>query len=132
MRRELIVSLVLTLVMMLFSVVPPAAAQRTTATFAGIATDTSGGVLPGADVELSNEGTGIVDRQVTSATGEFIFNYVPGGTYTLTIAISGFRTYKASGISSGTAQNVRRMFQFEVGAARGAAAAGPFQLLMPR
>ncbi len=80
MRRELIVSLVLTLVVMLFTLVPPAAAQRTTATFAGIVVDTSGGVLPGADVALTNEDTGIVERQVTSTTGEFIFNYVPGGS----------------------------------------------------
>ena len=115
MRRERLVSSALTLIVMLFSLVPPAAAQRTTATFAGVVTDTSGGVLPGTDVELSNEGTGIVERQVTSETGEFIFNYVPGGTYTLTISISGFRTYKASGIALGAAQNLRRTFQLEVG-----------------
>lgn len=93
----------------------PAWAQRTTATFAGIVTDNSGGVLPGVDVELSNEGTGIVERQVTSMTGEFIFNYVPGGTYTLSISITGFKTYKATGISLGAAQNVRRTYQLEVG-----------------
>ena len=88
----------------------PAWAQRTTATFAGIVADNSGGVLPGADVALTNEGTGIVERQVTSATGEFIFNYVPGGTYTLTIAIAGFKTFTAKGISLGAAQSVRRTF----------------------
>ena len=43
----------------------PALAQRTTATFAGIVVDNSGGVLPGADVALTNEGTGIIERQVT-------------------------------------------------------------------
>jgi hypothetical protein len=32
-------------------------AQRTTATFAGILTDPSGAVLPGAEVQLINEGT---------------------------------------------------------------------------
>ena len=48
--------------------VAPAQAQRTTATFAGIVVDTSGGVLPGADVELTNEQTGITERQVTSTT----------------------------------------------------------------
>jgi outer membrane receptor protein involved in Fe transport len=66
MRRELIVPRVLILVVTLFGLVPSTAAQRTTATFAGIVSDTSGGVLPGTDVELSNEGTGIVERQVTS------------------------------------------------------------------
>jgi outer membrane receptor protein involved in Fe transport len=93
-----------------------ARAQRNTATFAGIVVDTSGAVLPGADVALVSEGTSIVERQVTSATGEFVFNYVPGGSYKLTISIPGFKTYTAQGISLGAAQNVRRTFQLEVGA----------------
>jgi hypothetical protein len=93
----------------------PAWAQRTTATFAGIVVDTSGGILPGADVELTNEETGIVERQVTSATGEFIFNYVPGGTYTLALSIAGFKTHTSKGISLGAAQTVRRRFELEVG-----------------
>jgi len=93
----------------------PAQAQRNTATFAGIVVDTSGAVLPGADVTLTSEGTGITDRQVTSATGEFVFNYVPGGSYKLTISIPGFKIYTAEGISLGAAQNVRRTFQLQVG-----------------
>src|SRR5215510_15255503 len=91
-------------------------AQRNTATFAGIVVDTSGGILPGADVTLTNEGTGIVERQVTSPTGEFVFNYVPGGSYKLTISISGFKTFTAQGISLGAAESVRRTFRLEVGA----------------
>ena len=87
MHRLLAVSIVSAL--LLFSGAP-AWAQRTTATFAGIVVDTSGGVLPGADVELLNEQTGITEHQVTSVTGEFIFNYVPGGTYTLVISLSEF------------------------------------------
>jgi Carboxypeptidase regulatory-like domain/TonB dependent receptor-like, beta-barrel len=91
-------------------------AQRTTATFQGIVVDPSGGILPGADIALTNEGTGIVEHQVTSATGEFQFNYVPGGSYTLAIAIDGFRTQTVKGIVLGAAQNVRRRFELEVGA----------------
>ena len=101
---------------LLFLCAAPAGAQRTTATFAGIVVDTSGGVLPGADVELTNEQTGITERQVTSTTGEFIFNYVPGGTYTLVISLSGFKTHTSKGISLGAAQSVRRRFDLEVGA----------------
>ena len=63
--------------------------------------DTSGGILPGADVVLTNEGTGIVERQVTSATGEFLFNYVPAGSYTLAISISGFKTLDGQGDLAG-------------------------------
>ena len=114
MRRRLVV--VVSLMSLLLSgLAAPALAQRNTATFAGIVVDTSGAVLPGADVSLTSEGTGIVERQVTSATGEFLFNYVPGGSYKLTISIPGFKTYTAQGISLGAAQNVRRTFQLEVG-----------------
>ena len=90
-------------------------AQRTTATFQGIVVDSTGALLPGADVALTNEGTGIVERQVTSATGEFQFNYVPGGTYTVFIMIPGFRSYTGKGIVLGAAQDVRQRFQLEIG-----------------
>ena len=112
-RRLIVVSSLATLAFSYVAV--PAAAQRNTATFAGIVVDTSGAILPGADVTLTSEGTGIVERQLTSSTGEFVFNYVPGGSYKLTISISGFKTYTAAGISLGAAQNVRRTFQLEVG-----------------
>jgi len=52
-------------------------AQRTTATFAGILTDPSGAVLPGAEVQLINEGTNAVAMQLTSEIGEFLFDRKP-------------------------------------------------------
>jgi len=113
MRRGLIAAVFV--VYVLAGVASPVFAQRNTATFSGIVLDTSGGILPGADVTLVSEGTGIVDRQVTSSTGEFVFNYVPGGSYRLTITLTGFKTYTAQGISLGAAQNVRRTFRLEVG-----------------
>jgi len=102
-------------ILVAFLAAVPASAQRTTATFAGLVVDTSSAVLPGADVELINEQTGVTERQVTSATGEFIFNYVPGGTYTLNLSIAGFKAVTVKGISLGAAQNVRRTFQLEIG-----------------
>lgn len=95
----------------------PAWAQRTTATLAGLVVDTSGGALPGATVELVNEDTGVAEQpQVSGATGEFVFNYVPVGKYTLTITLPGFKTYKSTGTQLGAAQNVRRKYELEVGA----------------
>jgi hypothetical protein len=91
-------------------------AQRTTATFAGIVVDASGGILPGVNVTLTNEGTGIVEEQVTSAVGEFVFNYVQPGSYTMVISITGFKTYAAKGLVLGAGQTVRRQFALEVGA----------------
>src|SRR5689334_15467718 len=77
--------------------------QRTTATFAGVVTDGSGAVLPGADVEMVNEGTSAVMQQVTNETGEFIFNFVPVGTYTLKIGMMGFKTFESRSIPLGGA-----------------------------
>src|SRR5262245_22123672 len=91
-------------------------AQRTTATFAGIVTDPTNAVLPGATVQLINEGTNNVTEKITSETGEFLFDYVPVGTYTLKIGLPGFKTYESRGMTLGGAQNVRRTFVLEVGA----------------
>jgi hypothetical protein len=91
-------------------------AQRTTATFAGIVQDSTDAVLPGAEAELINEGTSAPLQRVTNETGEFVFDFVPAGTYTLRIRLPGFRTYESRGIVLGAAQNVRRTYTLEVGA----------------
>src|SRR3989454_7799334 len=89
--------------------------QRTDATFAGVVTDPSGAVLPGAEIQLINERTAAVLQQVSSETGEFVFNFVPVSTYTFKIVMPGFRSYENRGIPLGAAQNVRRTYVLEVG-----------------
>src|SRR5438128_1010289 len=91
--------------------------QRTTATFAGIVVDPTSAVLPGAEIEIINEGTAALTQQVTSETGEFVFNFVPAGTYTLKITLPGFRTYESRGIPLGAAQNVKGVMPAEYGSA---------------
>ena len=69
---------------------PVLLAQVTTATFYGIVTDPTGAVVAGAEATLTNEGTQGVLRQTADASGEFAFNFVPAGTYTLRVQASGF------------------------------------------
>jgi hypothetical protein len=72
--------------------VPPAHAQSTTGNLAGIVSDESGGVLPGATVTAVHEPTGTRYSDVTSAGGEFdILNVRVGGPYTVTATLSGFK-----------------------------------------
>src|SRR5215472_7736882 len=78
-----------------------ALAQRTAATFAGIVQDSSGAVLPGVEASLTNEGTSTVLQSVTNETGEFLFDFVPPGTYTLKLALSGFKAYESRGMPLG-------------------------------
>src|SRR5438552_8672359 len=89
--------------------------QRTDATFAGVVKDPSGAVLPGADIQLINEGTAAVLQQTSGETGEFVFSFVPVSTYTLKIVMPGFRSYESRGIPLSAAQNVRRTYTLEVG-----------------
>ena len=72
----------------------PAAAQDT-GTVSGTVLDSSGQVVPGAAVTLTNEATGDV-RAATSGTetGAFVFRAVPPGTYTVRIELQGFRTFE--------------------------------------
>lgn len=91
-------------------------AQRTDATFAGVITDSSGAVIPGAEVQIINEGTNATTQQLSNETGEFVFNFVPVGNYTLRIAMPGFKSYESKSIPLGAAQNVRRTYVLEVGA----------------
>jgi hypothetical protein len=70
----------------------------------GAVTDPSGAVIPGAAVEAMNNATGVILKTVTSSGGEFEFQDLPLGTYTVTVTGTGFRTEKVANvpISAGT------------------------------
>src|SRR5262245_17078588 len=89
----------LILVVLLFAMLSNVSlAQRTTAIFGGIVQDPTGAVLPGAEAQLVNEGTSASIQRATNETGEFLFDFVPPGTYTLKIVLPGFKTYESRGI----------------------------------
>jgi len=94
-----------------------ATAQVTTATFYGAVSDSSGAVVANAEATLTHEGTGAALRQVTNASGEFAFDFLQVGSYTLTIQMQGFKRFESRGIELGAAQRVRRNFTLEVGSA---------------
>ena len=93
----------------------PSPAQVTTATFYGIVVDPSGSVVVGAEASLVNEGTKASLRQQTSDTGEFAFNFVPVGVYTLRIQANGFKTGVNSGLQLSAGENLRRTFTLDLG-----------------
>jgi Carboxypeptidase regulatory-like domain/TonB dependent receptor-like, beta-barrel len=90
-------------------------AQVTTATFYGIVNDPSGAVVPGAEVTLTNENTSATLKSITDVQGEFVFNFVPAGRYTLKIALAGFKSLESKNMELGAAQNVRQTFTLQVG-----------------
>ena len=79
--------------------------QRTMATFGGVVEDETHAVLPGVQVRLLNEGTSAVLEQLTNERGEFLFDFVPVGTYTLKLEMAGFKNLESRNISLGAAQH---------------------------
>lgn len=75
-----------------------------------------GGVLPGADVTLTNEATGAERTSTTNAVGEYAFASVLPGTYSLKVSLSGFKTEERKNIRIGTQQSLVEDFTLGVGA----------------
>ncbi|MFQ5695193.1 MAG: carboxypeptidase regulatory-like domain-containing protein, partial [Terriglobia bacterium] len=76
----------------------PAYAQVTSGAVSGTVVDSTGAVIPGATVTLTGEGTGVTREQQTNAAGGFLFDRVRNGSYTLTITMQGFRTFRSTGV----------------------------------
>jgi outer membrane receptor protein involved in Fe transport len=100
---------------LVFAPAVAARAQLTTATFYGRVTDSSGAVLGGTTVTLTNEGTGEAARKTTDAAGEFAFNFLPVGTYTLKIERDGFKAFESRGLALRAAESIRRSFALDIG-----------------
>ncbi len=91
--------------------------QISTATVTGVITDPSHATIPGAHVQIINDHTGFTKAIVTGAGGRYTFDFLPLGSYTLTVGANGFRDLVRSGVSVAAAQVVRLDLQLELGAA---------------
>jgi outer membrane receptor protein involved in Fe transport len=75
------------------------ALAQTTATIAGIVTDETGGVLPGAEVIVSNEETGVSRATVSDEQGRYRVTNLNIGLYDVSASLSGFQTAARRGIA---------------------------------
>jgi len=93
-----------------------ARAQTATGEVNGTVTDTSGGVVIGAAVKLTNQATKIEDRVATNSDGYFVFINVKPGTYVLGVEAKGFKVTQISPFDVGVNQAVAHTIKLEVGA----------------
>ena len=90
--RRLIVTGFLAVAALAFGA-PAAFAQGSSmSSIAGTVSDSSGGTVPGADVTATDTKTGTTFTAVTTSSGAFTIPAVPSGTYTLNVALQGFKT----------------------------------------
>jgi hypothetical protein len=60
----------------------------------GAVTDQAGAAIPGAQVQITDDATGVTKTTVASSAGEFNFPDLPLGVYTVSATSSGFETLK--------------------------------------
>lgn len=77
---------------LLFVAVCACAMAQVNASLQGVISDTSGGLVPGANVQLENSGTHVKQETTTNDQGFYRFNQLPAGTYNLTVTAEGFQT----------------------------------------
>src|SRR5215467_3495329 len=80
------------LVALAFLTPSTAVAQVTTADIVGRVTDSTGAVLPGATVTIENVATHDVRSAPSNETGDFLFNLLPIGEYTVKVELQGFNS----------------------------------------
>lgn len=84
----------------------PALAQDT-GQLTGTVRDSSGAVVPNAQVMVANSSQGIVRNTVTNSDGDYLVAGLPAGTYQLTITAPGFQKFELSNITLRVAQKSR-------------------------
>ncbi|MFP5227878.1 MAG: carboxypeptidase regulatory-like domain-containing protein, partial [Acidobacteriota bacterium] len=83
-----------------------AAHAQNTGSIVGNVTDSTGAVVPNAQVTARST-TGLVRRAVTTATGSYVLNEIPIGIYTVTMEDPGFETFSNTEVRVDADQNVR-------------------------
>ena len=65
----------------------------------GVVTDETGGVLPGAEVTVTNEANGLLRTVLSSDEGLYVFAQLPPGSYTLSASQPGFKSVTIQGVT---------------------------------
>ena len=77
----------------------PVFAQTPSGEISGTVVDSSGSVLPGVRVTLTNAATNAVRLTQSNESGVYVFPAVPPGTYTLKVELEGFSTAEQTNIN---------------------------------
>src|SRR5579864_2353269 len=90
-------------------------AQSIYGTLTGIVSDPSGAVVAGASLKLRDQQSGSQRETVSNSDGYYTFASVPPGAYQLTVAASGFDTFKETGIALGGGDKLNVNVNLKVG-----------------
>jgi hypothetical protein len=91
-------------------------AQTTLGRVAGSVLDTSGAVLPGATITLTNQQTNQTQTSVSNEVGTFVFPQVQVGTYKVEITLEGFKSKTYTDVVVNVGQEYSLTARLDLGA----------------
>jgi len=107
---------ILLLISVCWVLTPLGMAQRSR--LAGRVIDGTGAAVPGSEIIISSEETGLVRSGRTGVRGYYAIPLLPSGSYRLTVLTEGFRPISRSGIRIQVGETVRLDFRLSVQALR--------------
>jgi hypothetical protein len=86
------------LLMLLVSPTSATFAQQITGTLSGTVHDSSGAVIPEAQVELRNETSGDIRKATADSSGRFVITAIQPASYSINVTANGFSTWQENDI----------------------------------
>jgi len=92
-------------------------AQEVRGTMSGVVSDSTGGVLPNAEVIVQNMDTKAVFQTKTSARGSYLAPSLTPGRYRIHVAVAGFKAFQQEGIIVQASENPQVNISMQIGEA---------------
>lgn len=92
-----------------------ATAQETRSTLTGLVTDTTGAIVPHANITVRNQDTGALSTVQSNGVGAYTIPFIMPGIYEVRVEITGFKTYVHSGLELRTGQILKENIALTVG-----------------
>ena len=107
--------LAITIAVLLF-VVHETNAQTSNAQISGLVTDSSGAVVPGAEITAQNTATNVPYTAVSNGAGIYVLQELLPGPYMVTVSAPGFGIVRQSGLMLMTGARMSQNFTLKPGA----------------
>src|SRR5580704_16591591 len=91
----------------LLFLLPVAMWAQDTATIVGTITDSSGAIVPGVQVKVSNPERGFTREVASDSAGDYTAVRIPIGNYVVSAGVAGFKKLEHSGIALTAGQTQR-------------------------
>ena len=88
---------------------------QTRGTISGYVRDATGGVVPNANITITQEGTGASRTTTSDAAGFYQVLGLTSGTYTIEAEVAGFKKFRNAGVTLRVDENVRSDISLDVG-----------------